>query len=523
MNTLRAASILLLGLLFGASNAGARIVPRPLSETPGQGVFAPGDAPRIAAEDLARTAAEHLAGALRAHGWSSADVARDGGASIRLAVDPTLRELGPEGYRLDIAPTGLLLRAAAPAGLFYGVQTIRQMRPAAGGGSPAALPCVSIEDRPRFSWRGAMLDESRHFFGKEEVRRLLDVMALYKLNRFHWHLTDEPAWRIEIRKYPKLTAAGARGSFSDTNAPAQFYTQDEIREIVAYAAERHIEVIPEIDMPGHATAANRAYPEFSGGGSAKHPDFTFHPGREATYRYLEDILREVAPLFPAPWLHFGGDEVSFGWERWKDDPEVKALMEREGLASLNDAEHYFNRRMARVIGGLGKTVVGWDEIVNAGLDPKRSVVMWWRHDKKGQLDKALEAGFPVVLCPRRPLYFDFVQHDSHKVGRRWGGFNPWEDVYAFPDRPAVLSADRAALVLGLQANLWTETVRTPRRMHFMFYPRLVAMAEAAWTSADRKDAADFGAALGEELKRLDALGVSFFNPFNPAATPEPAP
>jgi hexosaminidase len=522
MRTLLIVSALILHTFWGASCAEGRIIPRPLSETPGQGVFVPGDAPRIAAAGPARSAGDHLAAALRAAGCASAAVARGGPAGIRLAVDSTLGDLGPEGYALDISTTGLLLRASTPAGLFYGVQTIRQMLPtAAGRGTRVEAPCSSITDRPRFSWRGAMLDESRHFFGKEEVKRLLDLMALYKLNRFHWHLTDEPAWRIEIKKHPKLTSVGGHGSFSDKNAPAQFYTQDEVREIVDYAAARYIEVIPEIDMPGHATAANRAYPEFSGGGSEKHPDFTFHPGREGTYRYLEDILREVARLFPSPWLHLGGDEVSFGWEKWKDDPEVKALMQRESLASQADVEHYFIRRMSKVINRLGKTVVGWDEIADAGLDPEGSVVMWWRHDKKGQLDKALAAGFPIVLCPRHPLYFDFVQHESHKVGRRWSGFNAWERVYDFPNLPETTAAGDPKLILGMQANLWTETVQTARRMQFMFYPRLAALAEAAWTAAERKDEADFKAALPQELKRLEAFGVCFFNPFDPASTPEP--
>ena len=240
------------------------------------------------------------------------------------------------------------------------------------------------------------------------------------------HLTDAPGWRLEAKKYPKLTTIGDVGNHSDPDAPARFYTRDEVREVIAYAAQRHIQVLPEIDMPGHATAANRAYPEHSGGGNEKRPDFTFNPGRRETYPFLVDILEETATLFPAPWIHYGGDEVHFPNRQWSDIPEVKTLMAKHGLNDLKDVEHNFNRRMADEIHRLGKKTVAWDEVVDAGLVPDRNIIIWWRHNVPEQLSKALDNGYEVALSPRRPLYLDFVpdrrrqhvKYDDGRVGAR---------------------------------------------------------------------------------------------------------
>ncbi|MBM4156291.1 MAG: beta-N-acetylhexosaminidase [Lentisphaerae bacterium] len=426
-----------------------------------------------------------------------------------------------EGYHLRVAPETAIVSAATPAGHFHGLQTLAQLlrgAPREGGG--CVLPCMEIADAPRFGWRGYMLDESRHFSGKAAVLRLLDAMAEAKLNRFHWHLTDSPGWRIEIKAYPRLTDIGARGSETDRrpDAPRQFYTQDEIRGIVAYARERHITIVPEIDMPGHADAAVLAYPELDGGGflqkgrTDKWPRFTFHPAKAETLAFLDTVLKEVAGLFPdAGVIHFGGDEVHFGWQKWPDLPGVKSLMAKEGLKDLAGVETWFNRRMAGVINGLGFKTAGWDEIAARDLPRDKTVIFWWRHDKPQILRQALDAGYPVVLCPRRPCYFDFVQHDSHKVGRRWGGFNPIEDVYAFP-AALQLSADDEAKVLGMQACLWTETTVTQERRDFMTWPRLLALAEAAWTPEARKDLASFRSRLPAGLARLKALGLGAFDP-----------
>ena len=269
-------------------------------------------------------------------------------ARIETAVSDALPA---EGYSIEASRSLIKVTGGSEAGVFYGLQTVKQMED--HGGVRTGL----ITDRPRYSWRGFMLDEARHFSGKDRVKMLLDHMAELKMNRFHWHLTDAQGWRIEIKAYPKLTEIGAIGTHSDPNAPRAYYTQDDIREIVAYAAERHITVIPEIDMPGHATAANRSYPEFNGGGSPTQPDFTFNPGKESTYAYLTAILREVAELFPGEYLHLGGDEVNYGSEAWLSNYHVRRLMKHEKLSTLEDVEGYFLHRMADSVAVLGKKLI----------------------------------------------------------------------------------------------------------------------------------------------------------------------
>jgi hexosaminidase len=433
-------------------------------------------------------------------------------------IDPKVAT-NPEAYTLTLAPGGITAEGS-PAGLLRAAQTLAailsQAKPDADGG--VTLDALTINDRPRFAWRGYMLDESRHFSGETAVKRLLDAMARYKLNRLHWHLTDSSGWRIEIKKYPKLTEVGSRGDESnrDPKAPARFYTQAKIRTIVAYAKARGITVIPEIDMPGHADAAVRAYPEHGGGGYAKWPQFTFNPAKPETREFLNDILAEVATLFPeAGVIHFGGDEVHFGWKQWPQLPEVRELMKSEKLADNAAIEIRFNRATIAKINALGFKVGGWDEIAGHDLPKDKSLVFWWRHDKRAVLDKALDDGYPVVLCPRRPLYFDFIQDKSHKVGRTWGGFNPLADVYAFPE-PLKLTPAREAHVVGIQACLWTETARTQARRDFLTWPRLVAVAEAGWTPAPRKDFEDFSRRLRAELPALRAAGLTVYDPFTDA-------
>jgi hexosaminidase len=433
--------------------------------------------------------------------------------------------LGREGYALSITRHQVRITANTPAGIFYGVQTLRQLLPASMETSDLnatyALPRVEIRDVPRYGWRGFMLDESRHFFGKAQVKKTLDIMAFYKLNRFHWHLTDAPGWRLEIKAYPKLTTLGSKGDWSSPENKGGFYTQSDIKEIVEYASQRHIVVVPEIDMPGHATAANRAYPQYSGGGTDRYPEFTFNPGKEGTYDYLTDILKETIDLFPSPWIHFGGDEVSFAIEKWKENADVQALMQRESLTTLYEVETYFNRRMANVIHDLGRTTVGWDEVVDAGLKPDKTVVMWWRHNKPGQLTKAIEQGFDIVLCPRIPCYFDFIQHDTHSYGRTWKGFCDLKGVYDYPEEPEAYRPVNQAHILGIQGNLWTERVHTTKRFDYMTYPRLSALAEAAWTKAENKSYDAYTGRLKHHLRRYDVWGIGYFNPFAPTSTPEP--
>lgn len=438
-------------------------------------------------------------------------------AVVTLTLDGSLK-LPEEAYTLEVTPREVRLAASSESGLFYATQTLRQLVRNGRG----MLPVCRIEDRPRMKWRGVMLDESRHFFGQETVFRLLDRMAELKLNVFHWHLTDEPGWRIEIERYPRLTEIGADGNWSDAQAPRRFYTQQEIRTIVAYAAERHILVVPEIDMPGHAVAACKAYPEVSGGGEGRWKGFTYHPCKDETYEFLGNILTEVAALFPGPYIHVGGDEVHYGNQSWFTDPDIQEFIRRNDLKNEAGLEHYFLRRMADTVTARGKILIGWDEIADAGVDPARSAVMWWRHDRPQQLKKALDAGFPVILTPRRPLYFDFVQHDSHRIGRRWNGFNPVESVYAFPDAAVQgLIEGRDARVTGLQMSVWTERIADTKRLEFMIFPRIAAVAEAAWTPAEAKDPETFMQRLPVYLDYLESLGVYYFDPFRPDRHPEP--
>lgn len=425
-------------------------------------------------------------------------------------------------YLLGVADRGIFIQAGDYPGIANGLNTLAQLLESAKR-TPDGLELglVAIQDSPRFAWRGYMLDESRHFSGEAAVKRLLDAMARYKLNRLHWHLTDSAGWRIEIRKYPKLTSIGGRGNETDRSdeAPVQFYTQEQIKRIVAYAAARQITIIPEIDMPGHADAAVLAYPEHDGGGMIqkgnpkKWPNFTFNPARPETLAFLDDILKEVAPLFPnAGMIHFGGDEVNFGWKKWPELPEVQTLMKKENLKDLPAIETWFNRRMATTINNLGLKTGGWDEIAERGLPKDKTVVFWWRHDKPGILRKALDDGYPVVLCPRRPLYFDFLQDPSHKNGRSWGGINPLADVYDFPAGLKLSEKDEKQ-ILGLQACLWTETCLTQARRDFLTWPRLVAVAESGWTAPSRKDFASFEARLKPQLAWLKAKGIATWDPY----------
>ncbi len=435
-----------------------------------------------------------------------------------------LREMdGDMMYQAEVTQNKIYVYAESGEGVFYGAISLLQLiNNSAPEGNDLLVPSIMIKDSPVYEWRGIMLDESRHFFGKEKVKFLLDWMAYYKLNRFHWHLTDEPGWRIEIRKYPKLGLVGGIGNHTNPHTPALFYTQEDISEIVSYARERHIIVIPEIDMPGHATAANRAYPEYSGGGSERFPDWTFHPGKEKTYQYLTDILREVNVLFPSQMIHLGGDEVSFGNEQWKSDPDVQDLMKRENLSDLKAVENYFMHRMADSLINLNNNVLVWDEMAGAGLPIDKSIIFWWRHDLPEQLQLGLQNGYRTVICPRLPFYFDFVQNESHRSGRRWdNNYNRLKDVYGFSLSPLLIGEEYKPLILGFQANLWTETINTADRLDFMTFPRIAALAEAVWSTGSQKDYDRFLLRLENHLELFRDHKIYFFNPFDENEHPEP--
>ena len=298
-------------------------------------------------------------------------------------------------------------------------------------------------------------------------------------------------------------------------------TQEDIKEIVAYAAERQIMVVPEFDMPGHATAVCRAYPEYSGGGEGRWQHFTFHPCREGTYRFISDVLDEIVSLFPSPYIHIGGDEVHYGNQSWFTDPEIQNFIKEKKLVDEKGLEHYFLRRAADIVASKGKTMIGWDEIIDAGISPRKAVVMWWRHDRQHQLVKALENGYRVILTPRRPMYADFTQFGAHKVGRQWAGYNTIENLYNFPEPISHLMKGYENQVMGMQMSLWTERVADFKRLDFMVFPRLIALAEAAWTPEKAKECSMFMQRLPYFLKYLDSMDIYYFNPLNPTEREEP--
>lgn len=381
-----------------------------------------------------------------------------------------------------------------------------------------------ISDSPRFSWRGFMLDEARHFFGKKKVKQLIDYMALYKLNRLHWHLSDEQGWRVEIKAYPKLALIGGIGHNTDPFAPAQYYTQDEVREIVAYAYERGIEILPEIDMPGHATAMVKAYPEFSGGakGSRK-PNYTLNPGKEELYYFINRILKEVDALFPFQTIHIGGDELKDGNSVWNDNADIQALMKRENLTSFLDVEHYFAHRVADSLFQMNNRIAAWDELAGLDLPNEKTIIYAWRPDKLEMLRKAVEKDYNIVFSPRKPMYFDYAQDSLqvHGVGWKKFGVNSYRKVYDWDYSTFDVDFSKGGKILGIQANMWTERVDTPDRLDYLVYPRIIAIAENAWTTREQKDIENFDLRLKEQFRLLRADDIYFNNPFDPMEHGEP--
>ncbi|WP_183559700.1 beta-N-acetylhexosaminidase [Mucilaginibacter sp. SP1R1] len=426
-------------------------------------------------------------------------------------------------YSLKISPQRVTITSANKEGAFYGMISLLQLikDQSQDSNGNVILPACTITDAPRYQWRGLMLDESRHFFGKKKVKQLLDWMANYKLNKFHWHLTDVQGWRIEIKKYPKLATIGGIGNYSDTVAEAKYYTQNDIKEIVAYAAKRFITVIPEIDMPGHATAANKAYPEFTGGSVAGYPNFTFNPANERTYQYLADIIKETNSLFPGHMIHLGGDEVAFGVKAWSLDTAIAHMMQKKKFEDVGELERYFFKRMTDTVTSLNSKILAWDEATGTDLPVGKTIIFWWRQNLPGQLHLALQKNYEVVLCPRLPLYFDFVQDSGHISGRKWNGvFNRVTDVYNFPDRQTPANELGSKLIIGVQANIWTESIASEKRLDFMLFPRIAGLAEAAWTAPELKNEISFNDRLMASLKNYDSAGIYYYNPFDPLAHPE---
>lgn len=518
--------VLFCSLLIGYQTINAQeicpIIPQPVKSTKTDGSFVlTSQTPIIAESELLRPVANYLQQELlKEQGLPLSIYKTSKIPGVKLILAP---KKSADSYTLDINSKGVTIVANDAAGAFYGAVSLLQIsRQSKNIKGSVSLEGWKIQDSPLYEWRGLMLDESRHFFGIAKVKSILDWMAFYKLNRFHWHLTDEPGWRIEIKKYPGLALIGGIGDFFDGTLPAQYYTQEQVKEVVAYAAQRFITVIPEIDMPGHASAANKAYPEFSGGGSEGHPEFTFNPGKESTYQYLTNILRETNALFPSGMIHLGGDEVSYGNQMWSKNAEIKTLMQNKGLANVKDVERYFMKRMADSLYNMNAKLLVWDEMAEADLPKDKTVIFWWRHDKPEMLDLSLKKGYETVLCPRLPFYFDFVQDSTHNFGRKVNNklYNSLENVYSFSLDNYVKGSENKKLVLGVQADLWSETIQNEQRLDYLTFPRITALAEAAW-SKNKKDFKGFMQRLKKHIPLFQQASLYYYDPFNPTKNPEP--
>jgi hexosaminidase len=505
-----------------ARTPGLDLVPWPSRVVAGTGVFAVAGRAAIVLDGADRAALDRLGRQAReivqaATGLSPAltRTRRSGAITLRLlpaSADTLLRE----SYTLIATPDSVVIAAPGEAGLFYGLQTLRQLVRTDG-----TIPAVAIADGPRFRWRGMHLDVGRHLFPVAFIERYLDLMARYKLNTFHWHLTEDQGWRLQIRRYPRLTDVGAcrretivARNFDpyvgDGTPYCGFYTQDEVRHIVRYAAERHITVVPEIEMPGHSVAALAAYPELA---CTPGPfavmtvwgvsDDILCPS-ETTFAFLENVLTEVMGLFPSTFIHIGGDEAPKA--RWHASPLAQEVMRREGLRTEEELQSWFIRRIERFLSAHGRRLVGWDEILEGGLAPN-ATVMSWRGTAGGIA--AAQSGHDVVMSPTSHLYFDYAQGDARFEPLSGGGFIPLERVYAYEPVPDVLTPDQARHILGAQGNVWTEYMPTSAHVEYMALPRMLALAEVVWSPREARDWDRFVGRLPARLRELDALGVHY--------------
>lgn len=503
------------------------LVPRPQHSVSNEETITLTDNALVRYDPMFRSQAELLQYEIHRYAGIDLIIANDAtakGRKVTIDLVHGRKSWDEEQYGIEMGSGGICLRASSEAGAVNAVMALVQLaRLSEMKDGALVMDCWKIEDKPRYEWRGFMLDEARHFFGKKKVMKILDWMALYRMNRFHWHLADVQGWRVEIKKYPRLATVGGIGNHNDPDAPAKYYTQEEIREIVAYAAARNIRIIPEIDMPGHASAAVRAYPEFDGGGSAKVPHYTFNPGKKETYGFLSDILGEIDALFPSQIIHIGGDEVSYANSDWETDGHVLELMRREALDSLKQVENYFTQRMADSVYMRCNDVAAWDEVTGAGLDKDRTIVYFWRQNRTDMLQKALDSGYRIVCSPRLPMYFDYAQDTLQVHGVDWRKFsaNTYIKVYEYECTEYDVRYPEHPRILGVQANLWTERILTPERLDYMMFPRIAALAETEWTERENKDIEDFNERLKKQLELYRRDNIYFCNPFDRDETGEP--
>jgi len=524
------------------------IIPEPFHVAKGTGVFQFSKSISINAPASANEVTEQIVKQLKTVTGKTVSFSKNE-PSITLDIIKD-EVIGAEGYTLNVNATGIIISANTNAGLFYGWQTLQQMLPAGIYSNKLQsnvnwqLPYVSIIDKPRFGWRGMMLDVSRHFFSKADVKVFIDDMARYKYNRFHWHLTDDQGWRIEIKSLPKLTSVGAwradrKGKWMNITTPALdepktyggFYTQEDIKEVVAYAKSKFIEVIPEVDVPGHSMAMLAAYPELSttpnypyqvnagdefmdwaglNGHATAKIDNSLDPSNEKVFEYLDKIMTEIAPLFPYDYIHMGGDENAKN--NWEKSANVQALMKKEGLKDQMEVQSYFVKRMQKIINSKGKKMMGWDEILQGGLSGD-AVVMSWQGVKGGI--EAARQGHKVVMSPNDYNYIDYYQGEVTAEGKVYRGLR-MKTTYGYEPVPAGIDPN---LILGNQANQWTEQLQNMRNVQYMTWPRGLAVAETNWSPAEKKNWNNFTKKVEANFEKLDAANVRYARSmFDPIVT-----
>jgi hexosaminidase len=510
------------------------IIPTPVSITTLTGSFIFSEKSRIILPTLnseTRLAADYLAMLVKNPTGLALSV-EEGTEPARNSVFMTLDTAikNDEGYLLTVTPKKIIIKAKTAVGLFYAVQTIRQLLPvevekqAIAEGMKLSIPACEIKDEPRFVYRGMHLDVGRHMFPVASIKRYIDMIALHKMNTFHWHLTEDQGWRIEIKKYPKLTETGAfrketivghagKPPFVYDGKPyGGFYTQDEVREVVAYAASRFVTIIPEIEMPGHALAALASYPELSCTGGPFEvgtkwgvDDDVYCAGKEETFSFLEDVLTEVIDLFPGKYIHIGGDECPKA--RWEKCPLCQKRIKNEGLKDENELQSYFIQRIEKFLISKGRKLIGWDEILEGGLAPEATVMSW--RGTAGGIAAAKEK-HDVIMTPNKYVYLDYYQCEPEGEPLAIGGYLPLERVYSYNPMPAELTPDEQKYILGVQGNVWTEYIPTTEQMEYMAYPRMFAIAETGWSPERLKDFEEFISRLEILKKRYDAIGINYF-------------
>lgn len=500
------------------------IIPRPASQSIGQGVFTVTRQTTIVAGN---------ADAVNVAGLFNYFLDKKYGFTLKVSNKPTAANAivlnvasagaaGKDGYKLDVSSQSAKI-SGDKGGVFYGCQSLLQLMHQSG--NKYTVPAILINDQPRFAYRGLMLDAGRHFFSVAEIKRVLDMMAYLKMNRLHWHLTDDQGWRLEIKKYPKLATISAWrdstiiGSYGDNNPfvydvqrTGGFYTQDQAREVVKYAAARNIEVIPEIEMPGHSTAVLAAYPEL---GNDKTPysvvgywgvhKTIYSPG-EPTFKFLQDVLTEVMDIFPSKYIHIGGDEVPK--DEWKTSALAQQLIKDNNLKNEDELQSWFIKRMEKFLNAHGRNLIGWDEILEGGLSPN-ATVMSWRGEKGGI--QAAQENHDVIMSPNSNMYLDHAQSEDKGIEPlAIGGFLPLKTVYNYNPLPEALTAEQQKHVLGVQGNLWSEYIATGGKLEYMLFPRAIAVAEVGWTKPELKDLNNFKQSrLPVILKDMEQMGTNF--------------